>query len=74
MTVNVQDVRMAAHAASRIIKVNGLQFHPIERGLYDVFGGQGFATAGRYRHYKGRWFHVSGVRFDTALFPNVGNK
>jgi hypothetical protein len=55
-----QDVRMAQKAASRIIKTDNLHLIPVERGLYDVFHGEGFGNHGRYRNYKGRWYFVSG--------------
>ena len=67
-----QSEKQAAHAASRITKTNGLQIHPIERGLFDVFDGEGWETHGRYRNYHGRWFHVSGQSFDKTRFPNIG--
>lgn len=66
---------MVAKAAGRIIKIENeqttLQMHPVERGLYDVFQGEGWAKHSRYRHNKGRWFHVSGLVLNPALLPSI---
>lgn len=67
----VQKVQ-AIHAANRIIKANNLQIHPIERGLFDVFSGNGWENHGRYRNYRGVWYHVSGMAVDKASLPVIG--
>jgi len=67
-----RDVAMAKRANERIIKTNGLQIHPVERGVYDVFSGEGFNLHSRYRNYKGVWHHMSGERLDKALLPEFG--
>lgn len=69
-----RDAAMAGRANARIIKVNGLQIHPVERGMYDVFSGDGFDTHSRYRNYKGVWHHMRGERLDKALLPVFGRQ
>lgn len=64
---------MVAKAASRIIKIEteqgSLQMHPVERGLFDIFHGEGFSRHSRYRYNKGRWFHISGLVMNPSLLP-----
>jgi len=66
-----REQQMASNAAVRITKINGLQLHPVERGLFDVFDGDGFTHHSRYRHYKGKWFHVSGKSVNVARLPVI---
>ena len=64
-----KEQKQAERAASRILKHKDLQLHPVERGVYDVFDSEGFRNHGRYRHYKGVWHHMSGIKIDKTRFP-----
>lgn len=63
--------QMAKKAASRIIKANNLQLHPVERGVFDVFSGDGWEQHSRYRNYHGVWHHMAGAKLNKELLPEV---
>lgn len=69
MAVSEQDLKLAKKAASRILRNEVYQLHPVERGIYDVFAGEGFKLHARYRNYHGRWFRISGAVFNHDKFP-----
>lgn len=50
---------------------DGLQAHPINNNMVDIFHGEGWTNQSRYRRIKGKWTHVGGVLLPQAMLTSV---
>lgn len=64
--------QMLKQYQSKIVRgPNGLEVHPVNNNMVDIFHGEGWENQSRYRRIKGKWTHVGGVILPADVLKEV---